>query len=173
MKQLAAALLAFALLAGLVASPVGDAQAQAPGSASGIDLPITGTGDNGESFEGVFTLTRFVNQNGELFAEGTLTGTLTNAEGAVIGTVTDLPVTLPASNAGSTCDILDLNLGPLDLDLLGLIVHLDPVNLTIDAEQGPGNLLGNLLCAVTGLLDQGGGSTSGLANLLNRILSIL
>jgi hypothetical protein len=44
-----------------------------------------------------------------------------------------------------TCDILHLTLGPLDLNLLGLMVHLDRVVLDITAQSGPGQLLGNLL----------------------------
>jgi len=72
----------------------------------------------------------------------------------------------------STCEILNLQLGPLDLNLLGLLVHLDQINLQITAEQAPGNLLGNLLCAVAHLLD-GGSPLGGLAALLNRILRIL
>jgi hypothetical protein len=43
------------------------------------------------------------------------------------------------------------------------------VILDITAVSGAGNLLGNLLCAVTGLLDNPGG----LAALLNQILGIL
>jgi hypothetical protein len=39
--------------------------------------------------------------------------------------------------ATGTCDILHLTLGPLDLNLLGLVVHLDQVVLDITAEQGP------------------------------------
>ena len=51
-------------------------------------------------------------------------------------------------------------------------------HLQITAEQGPGNLLGNLLCAVAGLLDNTGtGGLSGLlqsvTNLLNHILAQL
>ena len=64
---------------------------------------------------------------------------------------------------------------PLDLDLLGLVVHLDTVHLVITAQPGPGNLLGNLLCAVAGLLD-GSGSPNALqqiVNLLNQILAAL
>ena len=68
---------------------------------------------------------------------------------------------------------MNLVLGPLDLDLLGLVIHLDQVVLTIDAQSGPGNLLGNLLCAVAGLLDGPGGALGGIAALLNRILAIL
>ena len=59
-------------------------------------------------------------------------------------------------------------LGPLDLDLLGLQVHLDKVVLDITAVPGAGNLLGNLLCAVAGLLD--GGPLAGLLGQLNSLL---
>jgi len=65
-------------------------------------------------------------------------------------------------------------LGPLDLNLLGLTVHLDRVVLNIDAVPGAGNLLGNLLCSVAGLLDGGlGGQLGTLTSLLNRILALL
>ena len=69
----------------------------------------------------------------------------------------------------ATCEILHLDLGPLSLDLFGLQVDLSRIILDITAESGAGNLLGNLLCAVAGLLD----NPSGLARLLNRILELL
>ena len=52
------------------------------------------------------------------------------------------------------CAILDLVLGPLDLTLLGLNVHLDncangPVEVCVSATASEG-LLGNLLCSLTG-----------------------
>lgn len=63
--------------------------------------------------------------------------------------------------------------GPLDLNLLGLKVHLSNVVLNIGAQPGPGNLLGNLmgnlLCAVAHLLD-GNGT---LAQLLTQLQNIL
>ena len=70
---------------------------------------------------------------------------------------------------------MHLTLGPLDLNLLGLVVHLDRVVLDITAQQGAGNLLGNLLCAVAGLLDPptGGGAGGGLSGLLQGIVSLL
>ena len=64
-------------------------------------------------------------------------------------------------------------LGPLDLNLLGLEVHLDRVVLDIGAEPGPGNLLGNLLCAVAGLLENNGGASPQIRQILNSILAIL
>jgi len=78
-------------------------------------------------------------------------------------------ISLGAERRGS---ILDLTLGPLHLDLLGLVVDLNQVHLTITAERGPGNLLGNLLCAVAGLLDQGGNGNA-IQNLLDQINAIL
>ena len=64
--------------------------------------------------------------------------------------------------------ILNLVLGPLDLNLLGLVVHLNKVVLDIIAPSGAGNLLGNLLCAVAGLLDGAAGRLLGqVTDLLN------
>jgi hypothetical protein len=78
---------------------------------------------------------------------------------------------VPAAAAGS-CDVLNLVLGPLDLNLLGLKVHLDKVVLDVTAVPGAGNLLGNLLCAVAGLLD-GTGVLGQVASLLQQILALL
>lgn len=50
---------------------------------------------------------------------------------------------------GQICQILDLVLGPLDLNLLGLLVHLDRVHLSITARRG-GGILGDLFCALAG-----------------------
>ncbi|SCG52020.1 hypothetical protein [Micromonospora inositola] len=180
------AFVALTAATGLVLGGTGVAQAapvtqQAPTvapAASTVSTPVTGSftdalGGAG-TFAGTFTPTRFVNQNGQLAAVGTLTGTLTNPAGTPLGAVTQ-QVTVPVQVSG-TCDILNLDLGPLDLNLLGLQVHLDEVVLDITAQQGPGNLLGNLLCAVAGLLDNtggAGGALNGLVALLNRILSAL
>jgi hypothetical protein len=75
-----------------------------------------------------------------------------------------------------SCPILTLDLGPLDLDLLGLRVALNEVNLLIEAIPGGGELLGNLLCAVAGLLDPGGflpGVLGQIADILNQIIQII
>ena len=63
-------------------------------------------------------------------------------------------------------------LGPLDLNLLGLEVHLNRVVLDIVGQPGPGNLLGNLLCAIAGLLDRNGVLTE-ISQILNAILALL
>ena len=141
----------------------GTSAAAAP-TAGNLVTTVTGT-VNGVAQTGTFTVNRFVNQNGTLAAVGNLV-----LGGTDLGTVT-APVN--AAQTTGTCQILHLDLGPLDLNLLGLQVHLNEVVLDITAQQAPGNLLGNLLCAVAHLLDNTGTPTGGLAGLLNPILGIL
>jgi hypothetical protein len=150
----------------------GAVAAKAPTTTPVVVDNITGTFPGG-TVDGAFEITRFAVRNGEIVALGTLTATLTDAAGTVLGTVTrSLALPVGGITFTGTCDILHLDLGPLDLDLLGLQVHLDEVVLDIVAQSGAGNLLGNLLCAVAGLLD-GAGPLAGIAALLNQILAIL
>jgi hypothetical protein len=131
--------------------------------------------------------------NGQLVAAGTATA-------VIQGKTTTVPFTAPVNiqlapdqaGAGS-CPILDLALGPITLDLLGLVVETSPICLQITAFEN-GGLLGNLLCTVANLLNTGlsldqilGGLTSaensqllngltdlfngGLARLLDAILT--
>jgi hypothetical protein len=146
----------------------------APPQSTGLTVPLTGTftdalGGTG-TFTGMYEIERFTTQNGALAAVTTLTGTLVDSLGNVVGTV-DQTTTVPLQASG-TCQILHLELGPLELDLLGLVVELDRVVLDITAEQGPGNLLGNLLCGLAGLLD-GDAAGNVIARLLNQLLGLL
>ena len=142
----------------------------APALVQGLQIPINFTSPNG-GFTGVFDLNRFVIRNGQLAAVGTLTGTVTNAAGQTVGAIVQT-VTLSLITINATCDILHLELGPIDLNLLGLVVHVDKIVIDIDAQSGPGNLLGNLLCAIANLLNNNG-PLSQLVNLLNQILGQL
>jgi hypothetical protein len=152
------------------------AQAQSRPTTSGLSIPISGTTSlNGatQAIAGTLTINRFARQNGALVAIGNVVATVTNpATGAVTNLVT--PVALPVDPAAITasCEILHLELGPLDLNLLGLMVHLDRVVLDITAVPGAGNLLGNLLCAIAGLLN-GSSPTAALVALLNNLLAAL
>lgn len=163
-------------------------------------VPITGTATNGTPFTGTFHVQRFQRVGNRIFAVGVMNGTLgsqavTNQAVALplvlgspqgrgageelgelapqsgvrtaVATLADQPLVIPTQ----TCPILHLNLGPLDLNLLGLVVHLNQVVLNIDAQAGPGNLLGNLLCAVANLLN--GPNLGLLTNLLNQIVNLL
>jgi hypothetical protein len=96
---------------------------------------------------------------------------VTNAVGDVLATIQNLAVSVPVigGTASGSCTILDLTLGPLHLDLLGLVVDLNRIHLTITGQTGNGNLLGNLLCGLANALNGNGG---GLAGILNRLLGL-
>ena len=164
---------AFLVLASVLAFTAATASAATPTTTQSLTVPITTT-QSGGALAGVFTITSFaLNSAGQLVANGNFTGTLTNAAGEVTnlaGTAVSSVVTPAQTSIG--CQILDLTLGPLHLDLLGLVVDLNQVHLNITAQPGPGNLLGNLLCAVTHLLDTGGANNV-LQNLLNILNGLL
>ena len=132
---------------------------------------VTGTTPAGGTFAGQFDLARFAARSCGLVAIGDLTGTITNPDSTTTP-VNFQDVALPVNVAQATCEILDLTLGPLHLDLLGLVIDLNQVHLRITAEQGPGNLLGNLLCGIAGLLD-GDAPLNAIARLLNQLLGVL
>jgi hypothetical protein len=163
-----------------------DAQGQGQGrgqNRGGLVLDnVTGPilGGAGGTFTGTATITRLQYRQDRLLADGVLTGTVGGQQ--VDQQFRDVPLDLTSSaRQGAApetdmalkqvggCDILNLDLGPIFLDLLGLQVDLDPVVLDITAVPGPGNLLGNLLCALVGLLDPG----SGLGDLINDLLGII
>ena len=139
---------------------------QAPHSA---DSFVQGTDGSGNTFSGVVKITNFAVQGNQLIAQGLLNGTLTKADGTV-ESIAGQAVNFAVSGVDPNCQILNLVLGPLDVNLLGLTIHLNQVVLNITAVPGAGNLLGNLLCDVSNLLNTPGQT---LAETLNRILSIL
>jgi hypothetical protein len=158
-----ALLIALTLVLGITTATMSTASA-APKTGS-ITQSVTGT-VNGVTQTGTLTVSEFTTSSGQLLANGTLD----------IGGLTQqvaVPVDTTATAAASSCKVLNLVLGPLHLDLLGLVIDLNQVVLNITAQPGPGNLLGNLLCAIFGLLDGSANPLGGLAALLNQILGIL
>lgn len=182
--KVSASVTAIALSGAMLFGMAGPATAAAPAAPSAASQSsqvanvagtINQTIDGVGSFVGSFTPTGFSAQDGQLTVTGLVQGTFTDLAGVatpVSQTVTTTAAAAPSTLAsGGSCDVLNLVLGPLHLDLLGLNVDLNQVVLDITAQAGAGNLVGNLLCAVTGLLD-GGNGLSGLANLLNRLLGL-
>ena len=142
------------------------------------NIPATGTAGNGKSFTGHFNVSQFVARNGKAYAIGTLTGKLGNR--TVKKSNVAIPVSMGsattglAAHAAATCQILNLVLGPLHLNLLGLHVDLNKVVLNITGVTGTGQLLGNLLCGVANLLNPGlpAGQLAGLLNIVQQLLNV-
>jgi hypothetical protein len=148
-------------------------------------VPLTGAAKNGSKFTGKYTIERFVAKGGKLYSVGTVTGKLRGKKvtkdnvrlPATVGNATAQAsqVPLPPLPPGNACSILSLDLGPINLNLLGLVVRTNQIQLRIDAVQGAGNLLGNLLCGITGILNPPALSSTPLgqlAQILNALLAL-
>jgi hypothetical protein len=177
-----AALTVGALIAGILSFGVASAAPTRPtttavvhtNSTAGTKLPVTVPATlNGVAGTLNGTVPKFVTKSGNTAAHLVFTSFTANN-----GTVTKLanpivrndPV-VRAANA-NVCQILNLTLGPLHLNLLGLVVDLNRVHLRITAVRGPGNLLGNLLCAVANLLN-GSAPAAAQTSLLNDLIGML
>jgi hypothetical protein len=145
---------------------------------------IVGETSTGRKVTGSFKPKRFVEKDGQVFAKGVIRGAFETKSGATkkfkvkrlvpVKKANGTPLSARTANRAE-CDVLNLVLGPLDLNVLGLEVNLDRIVLDIVAVSGAGNLLGNLLCAVAGLLDGGilGNLLGQITDLLNQILGRL
>src|SRR4051794_4780062 len=159
-------------------------------------VPISGKSTKGnKQFSGTYTIERFIAKGGKLYSVGTVKGklgnkkvtkenvqapaTVANASAPAAGQAQASqvpPLPLPPLPPGNACSILSLDLGPINLNLLGLVVRTNQIQLRIDAVQGPGNLLGNLLCGITGILNPAGALANTplgqLAQILNALLAL-
>jgi hypothetical protein len=90
-----------------------------------------------------------------------IVGNVLQADGTVTGTLAGLPFTTDITNfalqlipdnpntPAVECSVLDLELGPINLGVLGLFVDTSRICLAITATEG-GGLLGDLLCGLAG-----------------------
>lgn len=137
------------------------------------------------TFNGLFVPTTFVEQDGKVLVKGAVAGKVHRFGHAArwISQSTSMVVKNASVDSNSSspvgvaslvsCSVLHLVLGPLHLNLLGLVVDLNRVVLDITAIPG-GGLLGDLLCAVANLLNGGlTGLLGQLTDLLNQILAAL
>ena len=151
-------------------------------------VPLTGAAKDGKKFKGTYAIDRFTSKGGKLYSVGTVKGKLgskkvTKENVRLPATVANAsapakasqipPLPLPPLPTGNACAILSLDLGPINLNVLGLVVRTNQIQLRIDAVQGPGNLLGNLLCGITGILNPSGALANTPLGQLSQILNAL
>jgi hypothetical protein len=181
-----------ALIGSFLAIPATSALAQGGSNPAinRLELPANGSvatqaGVSLGTIAGTFSISRFAIQEGQLVAIGQFNATYRDVDGVVKNVVSqiawpvadggsggDAAASCDTGAASAACDILNLVLGPLHLDLLGLVIDLNQVVLNITATTGSGDLLGNLLCAITGLLDNPPFGQQ-IVNLLNQLIGIL
>jgi hypothetical protein len=152
-----------ALLVATIAFP----SAAGAQTTSRVVIPVTGELEDGSSFTG-----RIINPD-VIYREATdtlrISGILAYKNDAGETVRQEFNTGIRVHQDPDNCRILILNIGRIHLDLLGLVVDIDPIRIDITAVPGPGNLLGNLLCAVAGLLDP----NSALADFLDDLLGAL
>jgi hypothetical protein len=141
-------------------------------------VAVTGT----HGFKGKLTINRFATRNGKVYAIGRLVG---KAHGKRVAKNVRVPAKMVSGATAAqlppipgACQILNLRLGPINLNLLGLVVRTNQINVRIDAVPGAGNLLGNLLCGITNLLNPPTGtapavSPAQLSRVLNALLALV
>ncbi len=168
-----------------VAGTASAAQQQQKPAATPLTKTVALTGTKG--FKGTYTIDRFITKGGKIVAVGTVKGKM--RKNGETKSVRRSNVRMPASVVGAgpaakssqlpdipnACQVLNLTLGPINLNLLGLVVRTNQINVRIDAVPGAGNLVGNLLCAVTNLLNPTGalGQLTGALNQLTAALNAL
>ena len=169
---------AFMLVGG---TGIASAQTSPSTQSFGKVVKVTGTTKSGKKLNAKYTISRFIANGNTTYAVGTLKGTV----GKTHFTKRNVKMPVAPQSAGAaraaqatSCQILDLVINPITLNLLGLVVHTDTIHLNITAIPGAGNLLGNLLCGIVGILNPTGTGMSGLspaqlAQLLNALLGLL
>ena len=166
-----------ALLCGVLSLGLAPA---APAATPPLTKKVAVTGTKG--FEGTYTISRFVRRNGKLYSVGTLRGKLHGKSVRRSGVRMPAAIGQAASSSQITptpgaCSVLNLSLAPIDLNLLGLRVRTNRIDLRIEAVPTSvpgGGLLGDLLCGITNLLNPGANSPlSAVTQLLNALLALV
>ena len=69
----------------------------------------------------------------------------------------------------ASCDVLHLDLGAINLNVLGLQFVTSPITLDLTATSDAGGVLGQLICTALETV----GNVIGLVDILNSILGLL
>lgn len=180
-------------------NPPGQSKKAPPGQSKKAPLTFTGQvqekdipgepGQDGETWDAAVTVREVANQGGQLVAteysyrfENTTTNEVKRGTADVARGDPALPLGRPSgAQSGdvgvqqlpASCEILNLVIGPIFLDLLGLQLETSEITVDLRGVTGPGRLLGNLLCAITGILDPEPPPVPGLEELLGQLIDIL
>ncbi|MCA1828822.1 MAG: hypothetical protein LC689_18015 [Myxococcales bacterium] len=141
-----------------------------------LQLPVTSAAG---TFSGTFSINRFEVRNNAVFAIGVVRGSLAGTGSTVAGEVA-APVTVGAASAAAgvsnaavaqqqatTCQVLHLDVGAINLNIQGLIVATQPISIDLSGDSSAP--LGNLVCTIESTLN----NVVGLVGLLNQLLGVL
>jgi hypothetical protein len=136
---------------------------------SNIDAHLSATTGDGQILGNLlYNLANLANPNGSsgllallnALGSGNLNSTAGSSGGSLSGTT-------PAAQ-----QLLQIQLNPINLNLLGLEVHTDPIVVNLAAQGGDGKLLGNLLGAISTLVNFPGVGAA-LNNALGTVVNLV
>jgi hypothetical protein len=130
-----------------------------------ISVPVTGSGGGG-TFAGTFRLQQFAPNQGQIVANGLISGMMTAANGTT--TSVAQTVSVPVQAPTPSCQLVHLDLGPLNLNVLAVQVSVNPIAVDIAPQLGS-TALNSLLCSTAGVAN----NPTDFANTLNQILNSL
>lgn len=174
-------LTASALSLGLLLSATQAAAAPPSHKQESVQLAITGTTQGGAAFAGTLTFERFIVRDNQVYAMVWVSGSLTSPTGVPLGTTlvrVAVQVKVEPGLQGLTgdrgantqgrqpCDVLHLEVGAINLNVLGLQVTTLPIGIDLVGGEG---VLGQLICTILETI----GNVIGLVNLLNQLLGLL
>jgi hypothetical protein len=187
-QRLAASALSVGMLlaAAASASAAEMKRAQSPPPArKPLQVAIVGHAAGGGTFAGTLSIQKFAARDDQVVAIGMVSGTLTGPMGFTMGTTLTGPLALPvlveppeAPGLGivrsqviaqQTCDVLNIEIQPITIDVLGLQVTTLPVGINVTADGTGTNVLGHLVCTILTTV----GNVLGLVDLLNALLGLL
>ncbi|MFL6437791.1 MAG: hypothetical protein ACJ71Q_09445 [Terriglobales bacterium] len=164
---------------------------------SGLTVPVTGS----NSFSGTATINKFVNQNGQIVAVGSVANA---ARTAFVGV--SWQVTLSANTSSlaayhcpaptvahltravwspdrqngarllrvqtsTSCGVLSISLGATTINIAGASVALDPIGINVSGQSG--TPVGGIVCSLLSLVSSVGGIVGSVANVVNLLNSLL
>jgi hypothetical protein len=139
------------------------------------------------TFSGTLSVERFAVRGDGVVAVGFVAGRVFDKSGAPIGSAVvgqvELPVSVgsgvsttavsraavPQQAAATTCGVLHLDVGAVNLNLLGLQVATQPVSIDLQASSDSTNVLGHLICTALTTVN----NVVGLVDVLNQILGLV
>jgi hypothetical protein len=139
---------------------------------SRINVSITAHSGQGQVLGNIVTdlANLFNDLPGQTLNIDTLNQSLSNLLGLVNNALGSIPAASVPTVQPSAGQILSLTVPALDLNLLGLQLQTSPITVNADAQQGSGNLLGNVL---TSLLNTLGATPDKVAQLNNNLNAVL
>jgi len=162
-----------ALLLLATAGMASQSDKQGNDGSSPLQLPVTSADGK---FAGTLSIQRFEVRDNGVVAIGMMRGSIAgkgSALGEVVAPVMVEPASAPASAGAApvapqaTCPVLHLNIGAANLNVQGVTVATQPINIDLSGDSSAP--LGNLVCTVQSTLN----SVVGLVGLLNQILGLV